>query len=165
MRLPEALNKLGVDSLDHALSIIIADLSNDAANSEGVDVADLLLAGNHDLSELFHDGKQMLLSDPRGDFLDAFDGVALDIEGLVFQVSDKCGTYLFLHALLQLRPLPLLEDLRTQVGSCHVPKRGENKWAIPVILVVVLALLEFLIQELLVHLCSVCYKRYIIINQ
>jgi hypothetical protein len=29
----------------------------------------------------------------------------------------------------------------------------------------VLALLEFLIQELLVHLCSVCYKRYIIINQ
>lgn len=123
MRLPETLNKLRVYSLDHALSIIITYLSNDSANSEGVDVADLLFAGDYNLSELFHDGKQMLLSDPWCDFLNAFNSVALDIEGLVFQVSDKCGTDLFLHALLQLGPLTLLEDLRTQISSCHVSKR------------------------------------------
>jgi hypothetical protein len=94
----------------------------------------------------------MLLSDPWCDFLYAFNSVALDIKGLVFQMSDKCGTDLFLHALLQLGPLTLLEDLRTQIGSCHVPIRSQ-KGKIPVILVVVLALLEFLVQELLVHLC------------
>ena len=152
MRLPETLNKLRVYSLDHALSIIITDLSNNTANSERVYVADLLLTCDHNLSELLHDGKQMLLSDPWCNFLDAFNRVALDIEGLVFQMRDKCGTDLFLHALLQLRPLTLLEDLRTQIGSCHVPIRSQ-KGEIPVILVVMLALLEFLIQELLVHLC------------